>query len=801
MEMINFFDLKDEDLIVLNPYDFDKALERLNNLTLDDVKDDLKHFQKKEFEFRTYEEEVSYTLKNIRILTSSKNDKNEDEYFELKNLEDYLQIYENRDKNCEEIKKIELHIKNGERGKKSILLILRVDPEKLSENILSHFIRKSEFNTAGELEKYFKKVKAIIKEKRESNDKIDFRYTIKIDTKYINKIYHSKDEGKYYFDLQSPPIFRTNFLNSKKKKEEKEENKIEEEEVIEPKDENCVFPFRNFEDEISNLEYRHFIIMIEKETMDTPGDENDINENFDTNKELNSSLENLFKDKNGEVPKEKYNEKKIIIKRKDKNLKNLSYYFNYKEHKEIKEKLENLFFLEREKDFEEFEEEDDKNKNIDQEDENIDNPINENQVIKLFYQILALVSECILSYYNASKLIENLLNDKYRNTIFNQCKYEDFPKFFNLTLNKILDKYQNSLEEKSLLDFENEMKIIFKSLYEEYDLHGMEEIWRPSKNKILKRIQRCVITPSYILFTPYVLDQGNRVLREYIKSTSDTFLCTFKMDNLGEERWSNDILVEYIKFILSKGFLIGDKKYRFFNYSQSQFRNMSCWLSTNPEKTIKKLGDFSKVRPVCKYAARISQTLTTTIRTIKIPKDKIEHIEDIKFKNKEDKEEYTFSDGVGKISYILAKKINDDFLKLNYTPSCFQGRFMGCKGVWTTMWDDNSGKIYYRDSQKKFDILPDDNANFYYFELCDYSRYIQSYLNRQVILLLSALGVDQKKFMNKLTDYRKKLENQRFIFIFSHKMWEFFRCFIRIQSNFISSFWSINCSRKFICYI
>ena len=264
----------------------------------------------------------------------------------------------------------------------------------------------------------------------------------------------SVESGTFLFlDLQSPPIFRTNFLNSKKKEEEKEENNIEEEEVIEPKDENCVFPFRNFEDEISNLEYRHFIIMIEKETMDTPGDENDVNENFDTNKELNSSLENLFKDRNGEVSKEKYYEKKIIIKRKDKNFKNLSYYFNYKEHKEIKEKLENLFFLEREKDFEEFEEENDKNKNIDQEDESIDNPINENQVIKLFYQILALVSECILSYYNASKLIENLLNDKYRNTIFNESKYEDFPKFFNLALNKILDKYQNSLEEKILEKF------------------------------------------------------------------------------------------------------------------------------------------------------------------------------------------------------------------------------------------------------------------------------------------------------------------------------------------------------------
>ena len=94
------------------------------------------------------------------------------------------------------------------------------------------------------------------------------------------------------------------------------------------------------------------------------------------------------------------------------------------------------------------------------------------------------------------------------------------------------------------------MKNIFKILYEQYEIVGMEEIWRPSKNKILKRIQRCIITPTYILFTPYVLDQGNRILREYIKSTSDAILCGFKVDNFGEEKWNTDILVEYIQIFI-----------------------------------------------------------------------------------------------------------------------------------------------------------------------------------------------------------------------------------------------------------
>ena len=733
--MKNFFDLKEEDLKVLNPYDFNKALERLNNLTLKDVKDDLQYFQKKEFDFRTYEEEVSYSLKSIQFITSSKIDKDKYEYYLLKNLNDYLvddNDFKNFDENKnKEIKKLSLEIKNGEMGQREILLIIYVNPEKLSKNIIENFIRKSKFDSVNEIgDRFYGEI-------NKYDNKGNFRLTMKIDMKCLNTIYFSKQSCKYFFDLQSPPIFRTNFFKNKDGKRE---------------DSNCIFPFRNFEDEFANLEYRHFIIMIEKEPDLTPKDEIDINsENFDTNDELVNSLENLLKNKNKEFEK---NKDKIIDFQK-KTIKDLSYYFNYLENKIVKEQLKNLYFLK---------DEEDKNENEFLElenDKNIENINSENQVIKLFYQILALVSECILSYYNASALLDKLLKGEYIKTIF-KCRYEDFPKFFNLTLNKILDKYQNSLEEKSLKEFEEEMKNIFELLYAQYEILGLEEIWKPSKNRTLKRLQRCIITPTYILFTPYILDQGNRVLREYVKSTDETFLCNFKMDNMGSDRWDNDILVEFMKFILSKGFTIAYKNFRFFNYSQSQFRNLSCWLSTNPEEIIKKLGDFSQIKPVCKYAARISQTLTTTISTIKIPKDKIEYIDEVEHDN------YKFSDGVGKISFTLAKQINDEFLKLDYIPSCFQGRFMGCKGVWTTMWDDYSGKIYYRPSQKKFDLLPDDNREFFYFELCDYSRYIQSYLNRQVILLLNALGVDENNFTKKLDDYHKKLENQKFVLSLVH---------------------------------
>ena len=161
-------------------------------------------------------------------------------------------------------------------------------------------------------------------------------------------------------------------------------------------------------------------------------------------------------------------------------------------------------------------------------------PEDEN-VIKLFYQIVALVSEGILSYYNAIEFVENILFNKknnYSDIIFSKCEnIDEYPIFFNLTLTKILEKYQNSLEEKTLSSFEYELQTTFNGLYAEYLIKGLPEILKPSKNPILTHVQRCIITPTYILFTPYILDQGNRILRDFLPSTNLSILCVFKMDN------------------------------------------------------------------------------------------------------------------------------------------------------------------------------------------------------------------------------------------------------------------------------
>ena len=87
---------------------------------------------------------------------------------------------------------------------------------------------------------------------------------------------------------------------------------------------------------------KHFIVMIEKELdMETPCDDNE--NNFDSNIELNNSLENLYKNKDGKIENDKYVKLTLDVKPRDKKLRDLSYYFNYNENKEINIRLEKIY--------------------------------------------------------------------------------------------------------------------------------------------------------------------------------------------------------------------------------------------------------------------------------------------------------------------------------------------------------------------------------------------------------------------------------------------------------------------------
>ena len=758
----SFYDLDPANIKIKIPYKFNNALEILDNLTLEQFTKDLNEIIQKEIDldFLSYKNSVNFSLNNILFLTT-KSSFNKSEYILLNDFkkEEYISIpkYEI---SSDEILNTGMNIKiyKKEDGKKELNIKCIVNYEKFAENIIHNLMEKSNFEKSKEILEKSK----IYMEKELINKNLEF--DMKISANSINRIIYT-DNGEYILDLQCPPKFRTNFLIDEKKNLFK---------INTNKDytyyENIMFPFRNFQDEISNLKYRHFFILLQKDKNIDPSQENDTTEN------LQNSLGSIFALNEIEIDKKNFihinglkifSEKKIKSSFYKEGQYELGDYFRYNSDEKIHQILKNLNFIKQEN----------VEENNNDNNENMKEKPEDEELIKLFYQIVALVSEGVLSYYTAIELTENILFQKnvdYFTKIFSVLENKDlYPIFFNLVLTKLLNKFQNSLEEQTLPIFELNIKNAFDALYAEYTNKGLKEILKPSKNPILTNVQRCIITPTYILFTPYILDQGNRILRDFLSSTNLSMLCVFKMDNFEEGKWNNKFLIEYIKYVMNEGFFLGEKKFKFFNFSQSQFRNMSCWLLTQPEKILPKTGDYSNIKIVAKFGSRVSQTLTTTIKTIKIPNDHIVYINDILMKTKitdekgnEREIEYNFSDGVGKISYNLAEQIAKS-IHLKFVPACFQGRFLGCKGVWTTMYDDLNGNIYIRPSQEKFKIKNFESQDNY-FELCDYSRYIQAYLNRQVILLMRANGIPDGNFMKKLYEYRRHLEDEKFVLSLVH---------------------------------
>lgn len=154
--------------------------------------------------------------------------------------------------------------------------------------------------------------------------------------------------------------------------------------------------------------------------------------------------------------------------------------------------------------------------------------------------------------------------------------------------------------------------------------------------------------------------------------------------------------------------------------------------------------------------ARRGQCFTTTKFITKLTEDEIVEIPDIKIQKTDDPEDptglYTFTDGCGNISLALSDLINEQFGLLNCT--AYQVRLGGAKGVLVCKPSLGEGLrlVQLRPSQKKF------KSKDHFLEVIRCSTFSQGYLNRQVILLLSNLGVKDEVFMVHLRNSLKSLD-------------------------------------------
>jgi RNA-dependent RNA polymerase len=255
-----------------------------------------------------------------------------------------------------------------------------------------------------------------------------------------------------------------------------------------------------------------------------------------------------------------------------------------------------------------------------------------------------------------------------------------------------------------------------------------------------------IITPSKYYIEGVFYEVSNRVQRKYPQNIFNFLRVVFLDENFGPmNNMGKDIKAQFRKAI-EQGICIGQWKFLFLAYSNSQLRQRSCFFMTEftyqgqritREYIFNDLGRFSNEKIPAKVGARIAQCFTTTYSVGHLGPDDYKEISDVEVKatNMHGKPvTYNFTDGIGKISVEYATYCKNK-LGLKVLPSAFQIRFKGYKGMVVVDPTFTERKILLRKSMKKFD------SDHTEFEIVGYSSYHPAYLNRQIITLLVSLGV------------------------------------------------------------
>lgn len=270
-------------------------------------------------------------------------------------------------------------------------------------------------------------------------------------------------------------------------------------------------------------------------------------------------------------------------------------------------------------------------------------------------------------------------------------------------------------------------------------------------------VRRIQITPSKVYFCGPEVNVSNRVLRHFAQYI-DNFIRVSFLDEELEKLYSTDLsprannifgktrtgIYKRILSVLKNGIVIGNKKFEFLAFSSSQLRDNSVWMFASNGRLkaadIREwMGDFSSIKNVAKYAARLGQSLGSSKESLSVAHHEVLKIPDVGVIRNGVK--YIFSDGIGKISAEFAKRVS---IKCGYDfiPSAFQIRYGGYKGV-VAVDPTSSIKLSLRNSMCKFESQ---NTKL---DILAISKYQPCYMNRQLITLLSTLGVKDHVFEKK----------------------------------------------------
>ena len=207
---------------------------------------------------------------------------------------------------------------------------------------------------------------------------------------------------------------------------------------------------------------------------------------------------------------------------------------------------------------------------------------------------------------------------------------------------------------------------------------------------------------------------------------------------------------------LTCGMYIDGEEYQFIGCSQGGIKKRHCYMFKGSvelvEKVLAECGQFNIIKSASKRLKRIGLLFSKATPTeVAVAEEDVIFVDDIENRNG------IFTDGCGNISRKLAKAVAEGAgLDLeDYLPSVYQIRYNGCKGVVSV--DPDADGLILRKSMKKFES---GTKPFNSIWLCDYSKpYSYGKLNKQFIMLLSGLGINDQIFLNKQQQFFEMIDN------------------------------------------
>jgi hypothetical protein len=316
---------------------------------------------------------------------------------------------------------------------------------------------------------------------------------------------------------------------------------------------------------------------------------------------------------------------------------------------------------------------------------------------------------------------------------------------------------ESMIKENAKLNSQNDLLQIFNTHWEKSFQNELMRIDdKERSNKDVMKTRTVEVTPNVILYKPPAYEKQNHSLRKYIEYRDNFVKVNFVDEDQSKIYFTSQsmwVLINFLKNVMLDGIVVGSRIFEFYAASNSQMKNSSYWFFNlegtrflEMEQIISELGDFSKELNIHKNAARRGQCLSTTSFVKKLNPNMIKKIDDLERNN------YCFTDGIGKISFDLAQECARVF-KMEYA-SAFQIRIGGIKGILAVDPEIKEKEcIHVRPSMIKFESTDTELG------IIRCSSFSQGYLNRQIIVLLSSLGVPNNIFIDMALDELRKYDD------------------------------------------